>query len=74
MRQFDWEISYSAEEYIRLLGTFSGHIAMDGGNETGCAARSGVGLPSSPTAASAGTGQRSCRLRDAALIALTDLA
>lgn len=31
MRQFDWEISYSAEEYIRLLGTFSGHIAMDGG-------------------------------------------
>jgi len=29
VRQFDWEASYSAEEYIRLLGTFSGHIAMD---------------------------------------------
>lgn len=29
VRQFDWEISYGAEEYIRLLGTFSGHITMD---------------------------------------------
>jgi hypothetical protein len=29
VRHFDWEISYTAEEYIRLLGTFSGHIAMD---------------------------------------------
>jgi len=29
VRQFDWEVSYSAEEYIRLLGTFSGHIAME---------------------------------------------
>jgi SAM-dependent methyltransferase len=29
VRQFDWEISYSAEEYIRLLDTFSGHIAME---------------------------------------------
>ena len=29
VRQFDWEISYSAEEYIQLLDTFSGHIAMD---------------------------------------------
>ena len=28
VRHFDWEISYSAEEYIRLLDTFSGHIAM----------------------------------------------
>jgi SAM-dependent methyltransferase len=28
-RYFDWEVSYSAEEYIRLLDTFSGHIAMD---------------------------------------------
>jgi SAM-dependent methyltransferase len=28
VRHFDWEISYTAEEYIRLLDTFSGHIAM----------------------------------------------
>jgi SAM-dependent methyltransferase len=28
IRQFDWEISYDAESYIRLLDTFSGHIAM----------------------------------------------
>jgi len=28
VRRFDWEISYTAEEYIRLLDTFSGHIAM----------------------------------------------
>jgi hypothetical protein len=27
-RLFDWEIRYTAESYIRLLGTFSGHIAM----------------------------------------------
>ncbi len=27
---FDWENSYTAEEYIRLLDTFSGHIAMAG--------------------------------------------
>jgi SAM-dependent methyltransferase len=27
-RWFDWEISYTAEGYIRLLDTFSGHIAM----------------------------------------------
>ena len=27
-RQFDWELSYTAEEYIALLDTFSGHIAM----------------------------------------------
>ncbi len=25
---FDWEIRYSAAQYIRLLDTFSGHIAM----------------------------------------------
>lgn len=31
LRQFDWQISYSADEYIRLLNTFSGHIAMDAG-------------------------------------------
>ena len=29
VRHFDWEISYTAEGYIRLLDTFSGHIAMD---------------------------------------------
>jgi SAM-dependent methyltransferase len=29
VRHFDWEVGYSAEEYISLLGTFSGHIAMD---------------------------------------------
>lgn len=28
VRRFGWEITYTAEEYIRLLGTFSGHIAM----------------------------------------------
>ena len=28
VRRFDWEVSYDAEEYIRLLDTFSGHIAM----------------------------------------------
>ena len=28
VRYFDWEISYSTEEYLRLLDTFSGHIAM----------------------------------------------
>jgi SAM-dependent methyltransferase len=25
---FDWAVSYTAEDYIRLLDTFSGHIAM----------------------------------------------
>jgi SAM-dependent methyltransferase len=28
LRHFDWEVSYNAEEYIRLLDTFSNHIAM----------------------------------------------
>jgi SAM-dependent methyltransferase len=28
IRQFDWQASYRADEYIRLLDTFSGHIAM----------------------------------------------
>ena len=28
--QFDWELAYSAEEYIDLLNTFSGHITMSG--------------------------------------------
>jgi SAM-dependent methyltransferase len=30
VRQYDWERIYRAEEYIELLGTFSGHIAMAG--------------------------------------------
>jgi hypothetical protein len=30
LRQFDWEIGYDAAGYIRLLDTFSGHIAMAG--------------------------------------------
>jgi SAM-dependent methyltransferase len=29
VHNFDWEISYNAEEYIALLDTFSGHIAME---------------------------------------------
>jgi SAM-dependent methyltransferase len=28
VRQYDWERVYSAEEYIELLSTFSGHLAM----------------------------------------------
>jgi len=28
IRQFDWEVSYTAEAYIRLLATFSSHIDM----------------------------------------------
>jgi len=28
VRQYGWEVSYTAEEYLRLLDTFSGHIAM----------------------------------------------
>ncbi len=29
IRHFDWELSYDAEEYIALLETFSGHLAME---------------------------------------------
>jgi SAM-dependent methyltransferase len=29
VRHFDWQVSYGAEDYIRLLDTFSDHIAMD---------------------------------------------
>lgn len=28
LRHYDWELSYSADEYIDLLNTFSGHLAM----------------------------------------------
>jgi hypothetical protein len=28
VRHYDWERVYPAEEYIELLGTFSGHLAM----------------------------------------------
>ena len=30
VRQYDWERVYTAAEYIELLGTFSGHLAMAG--------------------------------------------
>jgi len=30
VRHFDWEVAYNADGYIRLLDTFSGHIAMEG--------------------------------------------
>ena len=30
VRQFDWEVVYSAQQYIDLLKTFSNHIAMAG--------------------------------------------
>jgi SAM-dependent methyltransferase len=29
VRRFDWEIRYTADAYIRLLDTFSGHITME---------------------------------------------
>jgi len=29
VRRFDWEVTYDAEGYVRLLDTFSSHIAMD---------------------------------------------
>jgi SAM-dependent methyltransferase len=29
VRHFDWQPSYDADEYLRLLDTFSGHIAME---------------------------------------------
>ena len=29
VRHFDWEVAYDADQYIRLLDTFSGHIAME---------------------------------------------
>jgi SAM-dependent methyltransferase len=28
VRHFDWELAYTADSYLRLLGTFSGHVAM----------------------------------------------
>jgi SAM-dependent methyltransferase len=28
IRHFDWEVTYDADAYLRLLDTFSGHIAM----------------------------------------------
>jgi SAM-dependent methyltransferase len=31
VRHFDWEIRYDADGYLRLLDTFSGHIAMAAG-------------------------------------------
>jgi hypothetical protein len=29
VRRYVWEKSYTAEEYVALLNTFSGHIAME---------------------------------------------
>jgi SAM-dependent methyltransferase len=29
LNHYDWEIVYDAEEYVRLLDTFSGHISME---------------------------------------------
>ena len=29
IRQFDWEVTYTADEYVALLNTFSNHIALD---------------------------------------------
>ncbi len=34
VRHFDWEIGYNAEEYLALLDTFSGHIAMQASKRT----------------------------------------
>lgn len=31
VRRYVWELRYAADEYIALLSTFSGHIAMDAG-------------------------------------------
>jgi SAM-dependent methyltransferase len=31
VRHFDWEVTYDADGYLRLLDTFSGHIAMQPG-------------------------------------------
>jgi hypothetical protein len=28
VRQFDWKVTYDVDGYIRLLDTYSGHIAM----------------------------------------------
>ena len=28
VREFDWEVDYSADEYLDLLNTFSDHLAM----------------------------------------------
>lgn len=34
IEHFDWEIRYTAEDYIGLLQTFSGHIAMEANTRT----------------------------------------
>jgi hypothetical protein len=60
VRHFDWQLTYTADEYLRLLDTFSGHLTMPSGSATGSMARSGAGWPGAPAAACAGTGGRSC--------------
>ena len=67
-RLFDWEITYTADEYIRLLDTFFGHLGRwPPGSATACTARSGAAWPSARTDGCAGTGARSCAWRGAAL-------
>jgi len=65
VRHFDWELGYHAEAYIRLLDTFSGHIAMQRGNASGCTGRSD-GDSRCDRADPAGTGARFCTSRVAA--------
>jgi SAM-dependent methyltransferase len=60
VRHFDWEVSYSAEEYLALLDTFSGHIAMKPGGASASTPRSGGASDNVPTVASAAIGERSC--------------
>ena len=61
----DWELGYHVEAYIRLLDTFSGHIAMQRGNASGCTGRSD-GDSRCDRADPAGTGARFCTSRVAA--------
>ena len=63
VRQFDGEISYSAEEHIQLLDTSRVTLLWTRGNVTSCTARSGSGWPSGLTGACVGIGERSCTSR-----------
>jgi len=59
VRHFDWEVSYSAEEYLRLLDTFSGHIAMQAWQRDRLYGEIGAASPSDPIVACVVTGGRS---------------
>ena len=59
VRHFDWEIAYDAEAYLRLLDTFSGHIAMQPWQRERLYGRSGRGSSSVPTGACAAAGEPS---------------